>query len=57
MTIQDVLTARIKWVREELDKTITTEQSTNFQWLLQHLISINEGKFIEDFIHTKESEI
>jgi len=36
------LEERIEWVRKELEKTTTIEQSSNFQWLLQHFISILE---------------
>ena len=41
-TINDALEARIQWVRHQLEGDITTDVSSDFQWLLQHLISIQK---------------
>lgn len=47
-TIQRLET-RIKWVRRELEKIDTTERSSNLQWLLQHLTTLQTGEFEKDF--------
>jgi len=45
----DYLQDRIDWVHEQLKGTITQDQSINFQWLLTHLTTIQEGKRAQDF--------
>ena len=43
------LNNRIEWVRMQLDKGLEPEQSIDMQWLLNHLITIQEGKNIYHF--------
>ena len=47
--ISSFLDNRISWVRNELEKPLTPYASNNMQWLLNHLMTIKEGKSIEDF--------
>ena len=45
--LECLLESRIQWVRKQLESKITIEESTNFQWLLQHLISIQDGEELD----------
>jgi hypothetical protein len=45
-SITSTLNKRIEWVRNELDRPLTPDVSNNFQWLLNHLISIRDSEVI-----------
>lgn len=54
--ISDTLDKRIVWVREQMKELSQTDQeSVDFQWLLNHLITIRDGSDMHDFVCSSES--
>jgi len=52
---------RIEWVRKQLEHDLTKERSSDFQWLLQHVITLEtgefEGKFWEKYNEVNKYEL
>lgn len=40
---------RIEWIRKQLKGDMNKERSSDFQWLLQHVITLETGEFKDKF--------